>query len=74
MTYHFNNQPKVTMYRYSIYSLYIVTILYLLRGKYTKLLYCVGYLLKDIDYLFSSFRHFRISLIYKSFTNYLLNL
>lgn len=52
MTYLFNNTVIVTIYTYIVYPLYIKTLLYLLRGKYIGFLYCVGYLLKDIGYLF----------------------
>jgi len=64
---HFNNQSKVTIYRYSIYSLYIVTILYLLIGRYTRLLYCVFGSYKGLRHVFTFFRNSPISLISKSF-------
>ena len=51
MIYPFNKTAKVTIYTYIIYLLYKVTLLFLLIGKYIKLIYCVGYLLKDIGYL-----------------------
>jgi hypothetical protein len=46
MIYPFNNiQTIVTIYSYIVYPLFIVTILYLLRCKYTKLLYDYSWLL-----------------------------
>lgn len=46
MIYPFNNiQTIVTIYSYIVYPLFIVTILFLLRCKYTKLLYDYSWLL-----------------------------